>query len=249
MSHDGHVAIITGAAQGIGREYALDLAADGATIVAADLNLAGAEETAKLVTGDGGTALAVEVDVSSRDSTLALAAEVKDKLGGAHILVNNAAIYHSMRMDPVLSVDIDYWRRMFSVNLDGALLMSQAVAPLLIEAGWGRIVNQTSVAAYGPAGAYSASKVALINLTMSLAAELGRYGITANAIAPGPIYTEATESILSTDRLEKMEAAMSIKRKATPADLLGALRYLCSEDAGWVTGQTLLVDGGMTRRI
>src|SRR5262245_29211085 len=96
MSHQGHVAIITGAAQGIGRDYARALATDGAAVVAADLNLAGAEETAKLVTADGGTALAVEVDVSSRDSTLALAAEVKEKLGGAHILVNNAAIYHSM---------------------------------------------------------------------------------------------------------------------------------------------------------
>ena len=249
MDHTGHVAIVTGAAQGIGREYARALAALGASVVAADLNLDGAKETAALIESAGGTAVALPVDVSDRASTLDLAGTVKAEFGGAHIVVNNAAIYHSMRMDPVLSVDIDYWRRMFSVNLDGALLVSQAFAPLLIEAGWGRIVNQTSVAAYGPGGAYGASKLALINLTLCLAAELGPHGITVNAIAPGPIYTEATEATVPAARLEAMQAMMPLKRKAGPEDLLGALRFLCSDDAAWVTGQTILVDGGLMRRI
>ena len=249
MNHTGHVAVVTGAAQGIGREYAVALAAQGATVVAADLNLDGAKETAALTEAAGANAIALPVDVSDRSSTLDLAATVKTEFGAAHILVNDAAIYHSMRMDPVLTVDIEYWRKIFSVNLDGALLMSQAFAPLLIEAGWGRIVNQTSVAAYGPAGAYSASKLALINLTLCLAAELGPHGITVNAIAPGPIYTEATEATVPAARLEAMQAMMPLKHKAGPEDLLGTLRYLCSDDAAWVTGQTILVDGGLIRRI
>jgi 3-oxoacyl-[acyl-carrier protein] reductase len=249
QDHTGRVAVVTGAAQGIGREYAAALAEDGATVVAADLNLEGAEETAALIAKDGGTAVAKQVDVSDGASTLALAASVRDELGGAHIVINNAAIYHSMRLDPVLQVDIEYWRRMFSVNVDGALLMVQAFAPLLIEAGWGRVVNQTSVAAYGTAGAYSATKLALISLTLSQAAELGPHGITVNAIAPGPILTEATQVTVPQARLDGMQAGMPIKRDAQPADLLGALRFLCSDSAAWVTGQTLAVDGGLIRRI
>ncbi|MBW3662295.1 MAG: SDR family oxidoreductase [Actinobacteria bacterium] len=249
MDHSGHVAVVTGAAQGIGREYARALAEDGAQVVVADINRDGASETAELIDKDGGTALAIAVDVSDRDSTLALAEQVRDAFGATHIVVNNAAIYHSMRLDPVLEVDIDYWRRIFSVNLDGALLVTQAFAPLLIDAGWGRVVNQTSVAAYGPAGAYSASKLALINLTISQAAELGPRGVTVNAIAPGPIFTEATEVTVPSERLERMLASAPINKRAEPRDLVGALRFLCSDDAAWITGQTILVDGGITRRI
>lgn len=249
MDHTGHVAIVTGAAQGIGREYARALAADGATVVAADRNEAGADETAALIAGEGGSAIALAVDVSDRDSTLALAKTVRAELGGAHILVNNAAIYHSMRLDPVLEVDVDYWRLMFSVNVDGALLMVQALAPLMIEAGWGRVVNQTSIAAYGASGAYSATKLALISLTLSQAVELGRHGITANAIAPGPILTEATEATVPKERIDAMLATMPLKHQPMPSDLVGALRFLCSDDAAWMTGQTLVVDGGLTRRI
>lgn len=249
MDHSGHVAVVTGAAQGIGREYARALAEDGAQVVVADINHDGASETAALIDKDGGTALAIAVDVSDRDSTLALAEQVRDAFGATHIVVNNAAIYHSMRLDPVLEVDIDYWRRIFSVNLDGALLVTQAFAPLLIDAGWGRVVNQTSVAAYGPAGAYSASKLALINLTIAQAAELGPRGTTVNAIAPGPIFTEATEVTVPSERLERMLASAPINKRAEPRDLVGALRFLCSDDAAWITGQTILVDGGITRRI
>lgn len=249
MDHSDHIAVITGAAQGIGREYALALAEDGATVVAADLNLEAAEDTARMIVDKGGKAVARRVDVSSKDDTRALAATVREEFGNTNILVNNAAIYAGMQMDPVLTVDIDYWRRMFSVNLDGSLLMVQAFAPQLIEAGWARVINQTSVAAYGPAGAYSATKLALINLTQSQAVELGAHGIPVNAIAPGPILTDATLQTVPPERVDRLIGSALIKTRNGPEVLVGTLRHLCSDGAAWVTGQTFLVDGGLTRRV
>lgn len=249
MDHTGHVAVVTGAAQGIGREYVLALAEDGATVVAADLNMEAAEETAQLANDKGGRVVAMKVDVSSKDDTLALAERVRSELGNTNILVNNAAIYAGMQLDPVLKVDIDYWRKMFSVNVDGALLTVQAFAPQMIEGGWARVVNQTSVAAYGPAGAYSATKLALINLTQSQAVELGAHGIPVNAIAPGPILTQATIDTLPAERVDRLVNSALIKTRNGPEVLVGTLRHLCSDDVAWVTGQTFLVDGGLTRRV
>lgn len=249
MDLQGRIAVITGAAQGIGREYALGLAEDGATVVAADVNLDGAQETAKLAKERNLSVVAKQVDVSDRESTLALAEEVRGELGNTNILVNNAAIYHSMRMDPVLQVDIEYWRKMFSVNVDGALLMSQAFAPQLIEAGWGRIINQSSTAAYLGGSTYGATKLALINLTKALATELGGYGITCNAIAPGPVRTEATAVTVPKERIEGLVQTGAIKRAAEPQEFVGLLRFLCSDAAGWMTAETLVMDGGQTHRI
>jgi NAD(P)-dependent dehydrogenase (short-subunit alcohol dehydrogenase family) len=243
------VAIVTGGGRGIGRRYCEALAAEGAAVVVADIDRSGAEETAAIVNKDGGVAEAVTVDVSDRNSTLALAAAVRERFGRADILVNNAAIYHSMRMDPQLTVDIEYWRRVFAVNLDGALLMTQAVAPLMIDGRWGRIVMQSSTAAYlGGGGHYAVSKLALLGLTRGFAKELGPHGITVNGIAPGVVDTEATSATVPAAKLEQLAAITPLPMRAGPDDLVGTLLFLCSDASAWMTGQTVVVDGGLVVR-
>jgi NAD(P)-dependent dehydrogenase (short-subunit alcohol dehydrogenase family) len=245
----GRVAVVTGAGRGIGAAYATALASHGAKVVVADIDAEAAASCAKRLSAEGHTAIDAAVDISDRDSTLALASRVQDEFGAAHIVVNNAAIYHSMRLDRQLDVDIDYWRRVFSVNLDGALLVTQAFAPLLIEAGWGRVVMQSSVAAYsGGGGAYGVSKLALLGLTRGFARELGGHGVTVNGIAPGPVLNEATAATVPEDKVSALVSSGALKRAGSEDDLVGALLFLCSDLSAWMTGQTLIVDGGITVR-
>lgn len=248
---DGRVAVVTGAGRGIGVAYAEALADDGASIVVADIDPALAEATASSLADRGTKAVGLQVDVSDVDSTRRLAEEVRASFGGAHILVNNAAIYHSMRRDSILDVDIDYWRTVMGVNVDGALLMTQAFAPMMIEAGWGRVVNQTSTAAYsgGVGGHYAVSKLALVAVTQAFARELGPHGITVNAIAPGLIFTEATLATVSEPARAALRGQQSIDHEGSPEDLVGALRYFCSDAAAFTSGQVIIVDGFKTIRI
>ncbi|WP_067718498.1 SDR family oxidoreductase [Nocardia yamanashiensis] len=240
--------IVTGAARGIGAEYARALAAEGAKVVVADLNSELGTEVAKQITADGGTAVFHEVDVASLESAAAVAEFTVSEFGAIHHLVNNAAIYGDMKLDVLLTVPWDYYKKFMGVNLDGALNMTRAVWQPMVKAGGGSIVNQSSTAAWLYSGFYGLAKAGINSLTQQLARELGGSNIRINAIAPGPIDTEATRSIVPEFIVEKMMDQLAIKRLGTPEDLVGACLYLLSDEARWVTGQVLNVDGGQVFR-
>ncbi|MTE14356.1 SDR family oxidoreductase [Nocardia aurantiaca] len=244
----GRTAIVTGAAQGIGAAYAAALAAEGANVVVADLNAERGEEAAERITAAGGTAVFRRVDVSDPESATALAEFTVSEFGAINHLVNNAAIYGDMKLDLLLTVPWDYYKKFMGVNLDGALNVTRAVWQPMVAAGGGSIVNQSSTAAWLYSGFYGLAKVGINGLTQQLATELGGSKIRVNAIAPGPIDTEATQTVTPGSIVKDMVSRIPIKRMGTPQDLVGACLYLLSDDAGWVTGQILNVDGGQIIR-
>ncbi len=244
----GRSAIVTGAAQGIGEVYARALAAEGAKVVVADLNAGKGEEVAKQITAEGGTAAFQRVDVSDPESTTALAEFTVAEFGGIDHLVNNAAIYGEMKLDLLLTVPWDYYKRFMSVNLDGALSMTRAVWQPMSKGGGGSIVNQSSTAAWLYSGFYGLAKAGINGLTQQLATELGGSKIRINAIAPGPIDTEATKTVTPGNMVKDMVKRLPLQRMGTPEDLVGACLYLLSDEASWVTGHILNVDGGQIFR-
>jgi 3-oxoacyl-[acyl-carrier protein] reductase len=250
MGADRRVAVVTGAGRGIGREYAFALAGAGFAVAVADLNSDGAHETVALIEKEQHEAAAFTADVSDKSSVAQLAADVRARFGTVHVLVNNAALYHSIRLDSQMDVDIDYWRKMMAVNVEGVLLCTQAFAPMMIEQQYGRIINQASMGAYmGGGGAYAVSKVALLGVTQGFARELGKHGITVNAIAPGLTFTEATRATVADAAQEAMVARAAIPIQGQPQDLTSALLFFASEESRWVTAQTLIVDGGLSVRL
>lgn len=244
----GKVAIVTGSARGIGRAYAERLAELGAHVVVADINEPGAKEAAGELEAKGFAATSHVVDISDPVSAKALAASTVDQLGAIDILVNNAALYAGLQWAVAEDVDLSYWKRMVDVNISGMFYMCRAVIPTMRAQERGKIVNQASGAAYLAAPLalhYCVTKAAAITMTKVLAKELGEDNINVNAIAPGIIGTEATQSSVPEVMQEMVVESSALKRAGTPADLLGVLEFLCTAASDYMTGQTLVVDGGI----
>jgi len=242
MALTGRVAIVTGAGQGIGRAIAEKLSAEGATVVVADRNAETAETTAKAVGGS-----ARRVDVSDEGAVNSLVEATVAEHGKLDILVNNAAIVPFVAWG---DVDFAEWRRIMSTNLDGVYLTCRAAYRPMRDAGYGRIVNICSnviLAGTPNLAHYVASKGGVFAFTRALATELGRYGITVNCVAPGLTASEGVMAGRHAEAFDFVQSLQAIPRRGVPADIAPAVAFLASEEAGWVTGQMIVADGGHTR--
>jgi NAD(P)-dependent dehydrogenase (short-subunit alcohol dehydrogenase family) len=242
------VAIVTGAAGGVGAVYAKALAQSGAQVIVADVNANGAEETAAALRAAGHAAQAFGVDITDPEQTQKLAEFAQAQCGGVDILVNNAAFMKAVGA-PLLTYPLELWRTTMDVNVSGTLHCIRAVAPLMIARGGGRIVNQTSVGAYEGGHAYGISKLAVQGMTVWFAQELGGKGITVNCIAPGMINTPAGDASRPPGMLKALTPMIPLKPLGEPEDLVGTLLYLVSDASAWVTGQIIRVDGGWIKRV
>lgn len=237
---DHRVAIVTGAAQGIGKAIADKLADEGATVVVADLNGERAEKAAP----PGG--MGIRVDIADESDVKGMVEEVVGRYGKLDVLVNNAAI---VPFTPWDEVDFAEWRRIMSVNLDGTFLACYHAQRPMREAGYGRIVNIVSnviLAGTPNLAHYVASKGGVWAFTRALARELGKYGITVNSVAPGLTETEGVLAGKHAEAFEFVQMLQCLPRRGVAADIAPAVAFLASEEAGWVTGQLLVADGGMT---
>ena len=239
-------AVVTGAAQGIGRFWAQRLAADGMNVVIADLSPG--TETVARVTAAGGQAVGIVCDVTDEMSVQHLRDEVEARFGGADVLVNNAITY---AQGSILELTLEDWRKVLSVGVDGLFLTSRALVPSMKERGWGRVINIASntfdlvMPGMVP---YITAKGGVIGFTRALASELGGFGITVNCIAPGLTRTEhSAQALGETGLFQRIAAMQAIPRTEKPEDLVGTLGFLASDDAAFVTGQTFVVDGGLVR--
>jgi 2-hydroxycyclohexanecarboxyl-CoA dehydrogenase len=244
---NGRVAVITGAGSGMGRSMALRLAEDEAAIAVWDINGEGATETVRLVREAGGTAIAITADCSDPAAIKAAAAQTRVELGPVTILINNAGI---APFDDFLSIDPALLEKVIKINLIGPFILTQEIVPDMIEAKWGRIVNITSSSVQTGSALqthYTSSKGGLLGFTKSLAMALGEHGITVNMIPPGSIDTPMLRSaaVLQTPgAIEGYGKALPVGRIGTGEDIAAAAAFLCSEEGGYMTGQTISVNGG-----
>jgi 2-hydroxycyclohexanecarboxyl-CoA dehydrogenase len=247
----GQVALVTGGARGIGEAISKALAADGFNVVVADLREEEAEATAAAIRDAGGKAIAVALDVTSSESVSAGLASAREAFGDVDVLVNNAG-WDDLK--PFVQTDEQFWDRVIEVNFKGALRLTQGVLPGMLERGWGRIINIGSDA--GRVGSslesvYSGAKGGIIAFTKTIAREAARKGVTANAVCPGPTDTPfLRETVAKQGDADKVVGAMvsgvPMKRLAQPEEIAAAVRFFAAEDAGYITGQTLSVSGGLT---
>jgi 3-oxoacyl-[acyl-carrier protein] reductase len=244
------VAIITGSAQGLGKAYAFALSAEGAKVVVADVQDKRAEDTAHEIRESGGDALAVKVDVSREDRTLEMARVTAETYGGIDILVNNAALSAELPQKSIMETTLEEWNRVMLVNVGGMFLCSKAVFPYMKTRGKGKIINISSGTFFrgfmaGPGMLhYVSSKGAVIGFTRQLARELGEHKISVNCVSVGLTTSEAVTDAFDAKILDSYAASRCFKRWQVPQDLVGTIVFFASDDSDFVTGQTLLVDGG-----
>jgi NAD(P)-dependent dehydrogenase (short-subunit alcohol dehydrogenase family) len=241
---DGQVVIVTGAARGLGRDYARYFADDGANVVLADTKeteVAAAEASAA-----GPRCIGLVTDVTDRASVEAMVTRVRTEFGRLDVLVNNAGLWRGLAEAGLLACPDEVWNAAWAVNVTGSWRCYQAVVPLMAEGGFGRVINISSMASRGGGNPYGLTKNAVEHMTMGMAGEVGTKGITVNCIAPGISAFEAATSQLP--NADAVVAGNAVKRMGTSRDLYAAMVYLCGPDASWVTGQTLRVDGGAGAR-
>jgi NAD(P)-dependent dehydrogenase (short-subunit alcohol dehydrogenase family) len=250
---EGKVAIVTGAARGIGLAYARALAGEGAAVVLADLNGEGAAQSAAKLESEGFSALGVTLDAADPASAQAMAEQTREKLGGIDILVNNAALMAQLPKDGLCDISLEWWDRAFRVNVTGCLICARAVVPAMKERGGGRIINQSSAAAFLPGSLYRITKHAVVALTAGLAVELAPFEINVNAIAPGLIASEggfeSAGEIGSPQRTARYKTIPHVRPDRPPEDLCGTLLLLAGPGGDYITGQTINVDGGWVIRL
>lgn len=254
MKLQGKSAIITGAAQGIGKAYAVQFAKEGASVAIVDLREKEAKETANQIEDSGGRALGLKADVTNEEAMAAVAQQVRDEFGRIDVLVNNAALYGDLNF---ADQSLEYFKKVLETNILSVIVSARAVFPHMKEQGGGSIINISSTAAYPlpipgggdletiPINGYPVSKAAVIHITKSMAGAVGRFGIRVNAIAPGVTMSEATKKVVPDQIMDVLTAATALRKRLEPADLAGTAVFLASDDSALMTGQILVVDAGL----
>jgi 3-oxoacyl-[acyl-carrier protein] reductase len=241
-------AIVTGAGQGLGRAFAIGLARRGAPVVVADITDK-ADAVAAEICDAGGRAISVRVDVTDQSAVEALAERACVAFGTPAVLVNNAAVFSTLRLQPYTDIPVEEWRTVLDVNVTGAFLCCRSIAPLMAKAGYGKIINISSAAIWlGRPGYlhYVTSKAALLGLTRALANEVGKSGVRVNAVTPGSTRTEIERATITAAEQEALASNGALGRVQYAADVVGTVLFLASTDSDFVTGQTINVDGGVS---